>query len=96
MTTNVYRGGQKGPGLRSVVQDDANVRENGANIANTAMQSPSSMASQMRSVSSLSGVSMLSDNSLRCGCHSRDHNSFYSASPPNETLRVLLSLNSLI
>ena len=54
-------GRTEGPGLHSVILDDASVREGGANMINAAMQSPGSIASQVlmaaSHVSSLSQVS---------------------------------------
>jgi hypothetical protein len=47
MTTDVHQVGQKGPGLPTVVLAIASVREGGANIVSTAMQSWGGTASQM-------------------------------------------------
>ena len=47
MTTDVHQVGQKGPGLPTVVLATASVREGGANIVSTAMQSWGGMASLM-------------------------------------------------
>jgi hypothetical protein len=76
MTTDVHQVGQKGPGLPTVVLALASVREGGANIVSTAMQSWGGTASQMPMTAShvsslsLSGDSLMSDNSHWCGCHS--------------------------
>ena len=89
--------GQKGPGPLSMVMDSASVRRVASTWSTPDTESGQhsfSGADDCQSVMSpsLSCVSLYSDNSHWCGCHSRDHDSFYSVSPPScDSLATLLS-----